>query len=122
MPGAADVPRRGLKRQASRVDNDVVEPISPELVMVDPELARIARELLPQPRDCLAPHPPSSRPSRVQDRTRPSLAAAVVCLLVAALIGTPHFAAGAAPHASPPATAPKRDAATDNAPGGQSGG
>jgi hypothetical protein len=33
------------------------QPVSPELALVDPELARVARALLPPPSDCCAPRP-----------------------------------------------------------------
>ncbi|MFN2470402.1 MAG: hypothetical protein ABR583_05320 [Gaiellaceae bacterium] len=34
---------------------DIVEPISPEVALVSPELAAVARARLPDARDCLAP-------------------------------------------------------------------
>jgi hypothetical protein len=71
------------------------ELITPELALIDPELAERARRLLPMPRDCLAPRPwPMPRPEvrpQVESRLRrrPSLLVVVSALCLAALVGTP---------------------------------
>ena len=60
---------------------DVVEPLTPELVLVDPELARLARDQLPAPGEGLSsssqpfssdeslgnPRPEHSRPTHAHD-------------------------------------------------------
>jgi len=77
-----------------------MEQISPELALVDPELAATARALLPAPRDCLGsrprpayrpePEPISSKPRRGSPR-RPSLIVALAALLIAAIVGLPSL-------------------------------
>jgi hypothetical protein len=77
-----------------------VEVVSPELALVDPDLALRARWALPLPGDCLAPGEPlgSRRPvaavPRVVELRRPSLLAAVAALIAASLIGLPGPPAG----------------------------
>jgi len=76
-------------------DRLTMELITPELALIDPELAARARCLLPMPRDCLAPRPwPEPRvevPPAVDTRAprSPSLLVAVSALFVAGLIGIP---------------------------------
>jgi hypothetical protein len=80
-----------------------MEHVTPELALIDPELAERARSLLPIRPDCLAPRPwPEPRvevPPPVESRIprRPSLLVAVSALCVAGLIGIPtlrHSASG----------------------------
>jgi len=79
----------------------LMDRISPELALVDPELARIARASLPLPGDCLAPRAREAKPRRTLERARhPSVLVMVVALMVAALIGTPDISAE---HIVPPA-------------------
>lgn len=78
-----------------------MEHISPELVLVDPELARIARACLPERRDSLAdltrsPLPAPSPPAPARRRARPSLLIALGAAIVAALIGVPRTLAAPA--------------------------
>lgn len=64
-----------------------MEPISPELALVDPELARVARALLPPPRDCLASLEAATAPPRVRP-LRPSLLMTVLALQLVVLVGS----------------------------------
>src|SRR5207247_601934 len=83
----------------------LVDSVSPELALVDPELCLRARPALPAPSDCLAQPAPfvprSGAPSveRSLPSRRPSLLAAVAALIAASLIGlhapTPDLRAGA---------------------------
>ena len=73
--------------------------VSPELALIDPELALTARAALPLPGDCLAPSSRLPRreapPAEVrQAPRRPSLIVAVVALLASSLIGLPSASAG----------------------------
>ena len=66
--------RRGGRRDADRELVGVLEPISPELVLVDPELARVERARLSeraQLQELMRPPALGSRPG-VQTETRPS--------------------------------------------------
>jgi hypothetical protein len=70
----------------------VLEAISPELVAIDPDLARRARELLPAPPDCLvrvrptaADAPAARRRAPLHQRVRRP---AVTVLVAAGFIGT----------------------------------
>ena len=72
-----------------------MDVVSPELALVDPELAARARMAVPFPGDCLAPSEPFA-PRRGAPGTedgrrprRPSLLAALAALLAASLIGVP---------------------------------
>jgi hypothetical protein len=72
-----------------------VDAVSPELALVDLELALRARAALPAPSDCLAAPVPlvsqSIAPSveRSFQLRRPSLLVAVAALMAASLIGLP---------------------------------
>lgn len=71
---------------------EVMELLSPELALVDSELADRARSALPDPDDCLAPRNSASRkPVSSVDRRgiRPSLPATLALLLVALVAGSP---------------------------------
>lgn len=75
----------------------LVDLISPELALVDPDLALRARAALPFPGDCLAPSVYVPRqvaaPGEAASRPRrPSFFAALAALLVASLIGMPDLA------------------------------
>jgi hypothetical protein len=71
-----------------------VDAVSPELALVDPDLAVAARRALPVPGDCLAPSVFVPRPVAAEDRRsrRPSFVAALMALLTASLIGMPDLA------------------------------
>src|SRR5579863_3643032 len=62
-----------------------MELISPELVLIDPELAQKARALLPPPRDCLAVATATLTKAGQGDVPRPSLLVALVTLMVVTL-------------------------------------
>jgi hypothetical protein len=73
-----------------------VEQISPELMMVDPEAAAVARLRLAPPGDCLVRRSGVSvAPGLLRPKLRPSLVLASIGLLVVALVGVPKF--GSAP-------------------------
>jgi hypothetical protein len=95
-----------------------VDVVSPELALVDPELAARARAAIPFPGDCLAPSAPlgAGRSAPVLEAVprprRPSLLVALAALLAASLIGVPagatagvRTAAGAVAHALQQASA-----------------
>lgn len=66
---------------------------SPELALVDPELAAAARRLLRRPGDCLAPRPRAgpvaAQPPVPAARRRPSVLAVLATLVVAVIVGSP---------------------------------
>jgi hypothetical protein len=78
-----------------------MELISPELALVDPELARLGRASLPPPRDCLASAIAALSAPRRSELPRPSLTVALVALVLATLVGTPSASAGRPGHRSP---------------------
>ena len=94
-----------------------MEPISPELCLVDPVLARHARELLPPLEDELAPEPAAPQPTARRGRlVRAGGWALAVSLLLNVALLWPKSAAETAPVLSPapapattttPARAPK---------------
>jgi hypothetical protein len=73
-------------------------PISPELALIDPELARRARELLPEPRErprpsrpprpLPAPEPEAQPPERRRRRWPQTIALAIVIFVAGAASGT----------------------------------
>jgi len=77
-----------------------MDAVSPELALVDPELAARARAALPFPSDCLAsaeplgPRPDTTRARSVPRPRRPSLLVALAALVAASLIGVPSGTAG----------------------------
>ncbi len=89
------------------------EPISPELVLVDPELARVARLLLPEfptPRVVPAPSPPAAvvesgrRGSGRGSHLLPAIAVCCITVLAAATSMAVMFAAQRQRHAATPLT------------------
>ena len=70
-----------------------MDAVSPELALVDPELAAAARRLLRGPGDCLIRRPREDRiavtPPVPAGRHRPSALAVVATLVVALVVGSP---------------------------------
>jgi hypothetical protein len=102
----------------------VMEPISPELCLIDPVLARHARELLPPLADVApeAPAPAPARPARRGRLTRIGGWALAASLLLNVALLWPKSTAETAPVASPasaPAPTPARAAKAARSPAKQ---
>jgi len=65
----------------------VVEPLSPELALVDPELAERARAQLVEPRGLPTPRADRTEPVEAKRRSRGKTTAIVAAIAVAALLG-----------------------------------
>ena len=65
----------------------MVEPLSPELALVDPELAERARAQLVEPRGSLTPRADRTEPVEAKRRSRGKTTAIVAAIAVAAVLG-----------------------------------